>query len=223
MIRESELEKAKDVVRGNFIKYTRNAFRVLPHIDKPKILDIGCGSGMPSLELARLCNGKIIGVDIDKSLLEIFKNKIENAELSDRVQALECSMFDLDFPNESFDIIWAEGSISVIGFGKGIREWKRFLKTPGYLVVHDEIGNIEKKLSLISNCGYELLDHFLLYKEIWWNEYFAPLEKRLNDIVDRASDDINVLEELDKDRREIEMIKKKPDSYGSAFFIMRKI
>jgi len=59
------------------------------------------------MELARLSNGQIIGLDINQPLLDRLRRKIEKAGLSDRVKTLKRSMFDMDFPDESFDIIWA--------------------------------------------------------------------------------------------------------------------
>ena len=53
-----------------------------------KILDIGCGNGTPTLELARLSGGEVIGVDIDQSALDEFAGKIQAAGLGDRVKAL---------------------------------------------------------------------------------------------------------------------------------------
>ena len=79
--------------------------------------------------------------------------KIEKAGLSDRVKVMKCSMGNMDFLDESFDIIWAEGSIAVVGFKTGLKEWRRFLKPNGFLVVHDEIGNITEQLEQISSCG----------------------------------------------------------------------
>ena len=35
---------------------------------------------------------------------------------------------DLDFREEFFDIIWAEGSIFIIGFENGLKVWKKFIK-----------------------------------------------------------------------------------------------
>jgi len=52
MSKEIEIEINADQLRITFLKYTKNAFEMLPQIDKPRILDIGCGSGVPTLELA---------------------------------------------------------------------------------------------------------------------------------------------------------------------------
>ncbi|MCC7551348.1 MAG: class I SAM-dependent methyltransferase [Methanobacterium sp.] len=41
----------KDAFRQPLIEYTIKAFNQLPPINHPKILDIGCGTGVPTLEL----------------------------------------------------------------------------------------------------------------------------------------------------------------------------
>jgi len=142
MLEETIFQIDKDLLREGLNKYTRKAFHVLPELDKPQILDVGCGSGVPTMELASLSNGQIIGLDINQLLLDRLTRKIEKAGLSSRVKTLKCSMLDMDFPDGSFDIIWAEGSISIIGFKRGLEDWRRFLRPNGFLVVHDEIGNI---------------------------------------------------------------------------------
>ena len=195
---------------------------MLPELDKPRVLDVGCGSGVPTMELARLSNGQIIGLDIDQSLLDKLASKIEEAGLSDRVKTLKCSMFELDFPDESFDIIWAEGSIARIGFEKGLKEWRRFLKPNGFLVVHDEITNITRKLEGVSSCGYDLLGHFTLPGDTWWTEYYGPWEKRIDEMRREHSDEPAALLDLDKEQREIELFKANPRRYSSVFLIMQK-
>ena len=195
---------------------------MLPEINKPRILDIGCGSGIPTLELARLSHGKVIGIDIDRQALGIFSGKIKEAVLTDWVQALDCSMSEMDFPNESFDILWSEGSIYAIGFEKGLKEWKRFIKPGGFLVVHDEQGNVSKKLEQIHGCGYELLGYFLLGKEIWETEYFTPLEKLANEFQNKLTDDPKILGELNQVQEELEMFKKNPERNSSVYFVMKR-
>jgi len=46
-------------------------------------------------------------------------------------------MLAIDFPLEHFDIIWAEGSIFIMGFEKGLKNWRNYIKPKGYLVVHE--------------------------------------------------------------------------------------
>jgi len=214
-------ELQKDLLRARFTKYTRKAFRMLPELGNPQILDIGCGTGVPTLELARLSNGQIIGLDINQPLLDALTRKIEDADLSDRVKTVKSSLFEMDFPDESFDIIWAEGSINVIGFEQGLKAWRRLLKSRGFLVVHDEIGDLQKKLELISRCGYALIGQFTVSEDSWWREYCEPLEKRIKGLRVKYRDDREALKVFDKEQQEVEMFKRDPR--GSVFFVMQKI
>jgi len=191
-------------------------------MDRPRILDIGCGSGVSTLELARLSRGKVVGIDIDQPALDKFTRRIKEAGLTDRIQAINYSMFDMDFPDESFDIVWAEGSIYAIGFERGLREWKQLLKPGGSMVVHDEQGNISEKLEQISNCGYELLGYFTLSKATWRTEYFAPLEKLVNETRTKYPYDQSVLEEIQQAQVELDMYKKYPERNSSVCFVMKK-
>jgi len=40
---------------------------------------------------------------------------------------VNCPILNMDFPDESFDIIWAEGSTFIIGFERALREWRRLI------------------------------------------------------------------------------------------------
>ena len=196
---------------------------MLPQLDKPRILDIGCGSGVPTLELARLSGGKVIGIDINQAALDQFTRKIKEAGLADRVKAINVSLLNMDFGDERFDIIWSEGSIYAIGFERGLREWKRFLKSDGFMVIHDEQGKIKEKREHISRCGYELLGEFKLSEDVWRKEYFAPLGKWIAGSQTRYADDPEVLEELHQAQRELDIFKKHPERNRSVYFIIRKI
>ncbi|MFX1563208.1 MAG: class I SAM-dependent methyltransferase [Promethearchaeota archaeon] len=138
MIKDLYSEINIDSFRERLLKYTRKAFHLLPKLDKPRILDVGCGSGVPTLELAKLSKGEVVGLDLDQSLLDELNIKIKRKGLSIRLSTRNCSMVEMDFPDASFDIIWAEGSISSIGFERGLKEWRRLLKPRGFLVLHDD-------------------------------------------------------------------------------------
>jgi ubiquinone/menaquinone biosynthesis C-methylase UbiE len=211
----------KNLVRSRLLKYTRRAFRMLPHLDRPRILDIGCGSGIPTLELARLSRGEVVGIDTDQAVLHRFAARARKAGMGDRVRALNCSMFEMSFPDQSYDIIWSEGAIYPIGFERGLREWRRLLKPGGFMVVHDEQGNVEEKLVQIARCGYDLLGYFLLSQETWWQQYFAPLERLVDEFQARHAADPAVCEELGQARRELDMFNKSPERNSSVYFVLK--
>jgi len=222
MFKDLLSEIDKDHFRGRLNKYTRQAYQMLPRLKKPHILDIGCGSGVPTIELAKLSDGEIIGIDINQSLLDKLDRKIEEEGFSGRVKTRKCSLFEIDFPDESFDIIWAEGSIWVIGFEKALKEWRRLLKPNGFLVVHDEIKTVSNKLVKVPSCGYKLIHHFLLPEDAHWTEYYRPLEIRIKELHMKYKDNSEALGILKKHQNEIDMVKRNPKEHSSAFFIMQK-
>jgi len=175
------------------------------------------------MELAKLTDGDIIGIDIDQESINRLNKKIEEEGLINRVKAIECSLLDIKFPDNSFDIIWAEGSITTLGVGRSLRSWNKLLKPDGFLVVHDEIKHFFKKRHKVASCGYKLIEHFSLPVEAWWEEYYSPLEIRIKELYKKYSNDPDALEVLNIHQTEIDIVKASPKSFQSVFCIMQKL
>jgi ubiquinone/menaquinone biosynthesis C-methylase UbiE len=223
MSKDLSSEIDKDHFRERLNQYTRRAYQMLPKIKNPHILDVGCGSGVPTIELAKLSDGEIIGIDINQSLLDKLNRKIEEEGFSSRVKTVKCSLFEINFLDESFNIIWAEGSIWIIGFEKGLKEWRRLLKPNGFLVVHDEIRTVSNKLKKITSCGYKLVNYFSLPEDAHWTEYYRPLEIRIKELYTKYKNNSEALKILKKHQNEIDTVKRNPKEHSSAFYIMQKL
>ena len=213
----------KDHIRENLNKYTRKAFKILPKCKNPHILDVGCGSGVPTIELTKISDGHVIGIDIDVTSLNLLQRKIEEMGLNNRVSVIKGSMLIMDFPEESFDIIWAEGSIFVIGFENSLKRWRRFLKPNGFLVIHDENKDKTKKIGLITKYGYALIAQFELTDNLWWLEYYTPLERLIQEFRNKYPNDSVLNNELNKDQIEIDKCKLNSTVFSSFFAIMQKM
>ena len=131
-------------------------------------------------------------------------------------------MFSIDFPDEAFDIIWSEGSIYVIGFEKGLVEWQRFLKKNGFLVIHDEFKDHDKKISMIFKSGYNMIDCFMISSDIWWEEYYKPFEKHIKKLTNKYKNDPEAQSILRKEQNEIDTFKRNPQDCSSIFYILQK-
>jgi ubiquinone/menaquinone biosynthesis C-methylase UbiE len=223
MSTELLLEMKRDQLRRRFIKYTKQAFQTLPLIENPYILDIGCGSGIPAVELAKMSKGRIMAIDTDQHLLDILAKRIKEEGLSIQIELKNCSLFDIEFPEETFDIIWAEGSIWIIGFKKGLQAWNRLLKPKGFLVVHDSTRTFSNAFDVSSKLGYRLVNHFELPKDAWLKEYCEPLEKIIKEQREKAKDNFTLRQFLDKIKNEVDIIRKDPKGSMSAFFIFQKL
>ena len=57
--------------------------------------------------------------------------------LQERVKGIVGSMDALPFEEEELDLIWSEGAIYNIGFERGLNEWRKYLKTGGYVAVSE--------------------------------------------------------------------------------------
>ena len=90
------------------------------------------------------------------------------------------------------------------------------------MVIHDEQGNVNEKLERISKCGYELLGYFLLSKETWWKEYFAPLEKSITEAQTEYSNNLKVLEEIHQAQEDLDTFKKNPERNSSVYFVVKR-
>ena len=60
-----------------------------------KILDIGCGTGAQTIDLAQHTQASITALDFSKEFLGVLKNRAEDLHLSDNIQCIESSMDDL--------------------------------------------------------------------------------------------------------------------------------
>lgn len=225
------------------LDFTRQAFHMLPRLDHPRILDIGCGQGRATMELARLSSGQVVGLDIDQAALEVLSRRIQEQGLAGRVQVVHGSMFALDFPDESFDVLWAEGALNVIGFGKGLREWRRLIKPAGFLVVHEgawlrpdppqaivdrwqpvfpEISTIPDYLEQLPRYGYRSIGHFALPDDFWWRNYYALIAGRIRELRPKCARDQAAQKILDEEQREVDLYRAHRRWYGSAFLVMQK-
>lgn len=211
--------------------------------NSPKILDIGCGPGMQTLDLAHAGNGIITAIDNHIPFILDLQTKIEQKELSQRVKAIEADMFNLPFEENSFDVIWAEGSIYSIGFERGLKEWKSKLASHGYLAVtevswlkpdtpkelldfweqeYPDIKTIEQNLDIIQDTGYDIITHFTLPDSTWLENYYIPLEKNIVQKLDQYKNEADKYNFFLSQQYEIDIFRKYSNFYGYVFYIMQK-
>lgn len=207
---DPDFYRIRDCCRRNLIKYTMKAFSSIPKTDTPLILDMGCGTGEPSLALLQVCDGKIFAVDSNKECISVLERKVSELNYADRIEVVCGSIFDENLLQKKFDIVLAEGLLNVIGFETGLRLLVYCLKQNGYLIIHDELKNDAEKRAILKKYGLNLLNTFELSEDVWWNEYYSCLEK----LIDKTKDSV-----FNKEICEINEFKKDPESSRSIYYI----
>jgi len=224
---------------------TRQALNMLKDLPlEPNILDIGCGPGMQTIELAKNINGRIVALDAHKPFLDVLATNSVEEGVSEKIKAIEGSMFSLEFEKNSLDLIWSEGAIFIIGFSRGIKEWREYIKTGGYLVVSEiswlrqdipeearifweadypGIKGISDNIKIIEESRYSPVGHFVLPKSGWWNNYYNPLIERIKVLREEYAGNKEANDMMDATEREIEIYKKYSDYYGYVFYLMKKV
>jgi ubiquinone/menaquinone biosynthesis C-methylase UbiE len=209
----------RDKLRENLLPYTRMAFHLLPPRECRRILDIGCGTGVPTLLLANLAGGEIVGLDQDAVALEVFRLRMRDGGLEARVSARQGSLEAIPFPDGSFDLLWCEGALWVLGFGESLRRWRRLLAPGGWMVAHDDAVDIREKMKVADAEGFVVHAAFVVPEEIWWRAYYAPAEAALLRLAaggSAAEPDHNALTE------EIHRYRATPETFRSAYFVLER-
>ncbi len=221
---------------------TGQAFSLLTDLPpRPRILDIGCGPGMQTLDLASLTLGSILAVDNHQPYLDQLSAEAARRGIADRIETVNADMAALDLPPGSFDLIWAEGSAYVMGFEHALRAWHPLLRRPGYLAATEIIWttpdaptelrrfwaeeypgmqDTESNLAAIRRAGYRVLGHFELPASDWWQYYYTPMEKRLERLRRTSADDPEVLAVVELHQREIDLYREYCGYYGYVFYVI---
>jgi len=104
------------------------------------VLDVGCGSGAVTREIAKRVRspGLAIGLDQSPELLLIARELAQEAGLGDRVEFREGDVLGLPFPDSSFDVVLSVTVLSHVPRGEAaIPELVRVLRSGGRLGVFD--------------------------------------------------------------------------------------
>jgi len=212
--------------------------------DKSLIADIGCGTGGQTMVLAQHAPGHVRGFDLFPGFIDLFNANAAKLNLQDKAKGIVGSMDNLPFQDEELDLIWSEGAIYNIGFERGLNEWRKFLKTGGYVVVSEsswfteerpaEIHNywmehcpemdiIPNKVALMQKAGYIPVATFILPENCWTEHYFAPAVRAQEKFLEKYAGNKTAEKFVELQRHDAELYRKYKQYYGYVFYIGKKI
>jgi ubiquinone/menaquinone biosynthesis C-methylase UbiE len=133
---------------NSFRKLLQNPDRILkPYISTGmSVLDVGCGPGFFTVEIAKLLNGsgKVIAADLQQGMLDIIRKKVNGTELEKIISFHKCSLEGIGL-KEKVDFILAFYMVhEVPDHDKLFRELKSFLKPNGQILVIEPMGHVSK-------------------------------------------------------------------------------
>ena len=108
-------------------EYGKGLLEFVPKKDEQIILDLGCGTGVLTGQLAELCN-RIVGVDSSQSMIDKAKEQFNNIEFK------VCDALALPFENE-FDVVFSNAVFHWISdHDTLLKNIHKVLKAQGVLV-----------------------------------------------------------------------------------------
>lgn len=211
---------------------------------EPRILDVGAGTGAQTLVLVKMLPlSHVVALDVSELALATLQRRAEEAGLAGRVTTHVGPMHAMDFPAESFDAVWSEGSAYIMGVANALRKWKPMIKRNGYLVISDctwltvapsaqaqtfwdeaypAMRTMDKTLALAREAGYTVLGTYVLPPAAWETEYYAAVEPRVQRALEQYESGTRERKTAERVRREIDLFRAHGNEYGYVYYTLQK-
>lgn len=206
---------------------------------RARALDVGCGPGRSALVLAE-AGARVVAVDLHEPFLRRARAAAVERGLTGAVLPVRASMRALPCPDGGVDLVWCEGAAYLMGVDAALREWRRLLAPGGVLVLTEVVWTTETPAeatrafwadaypamrdepairAAAGTAGYDVVATRLLPESDWEEEYYGPLERR----IDAWSEpDPATAAALAENRAEIELRRAHPGDYGYLAVVLRR-
>ena len=169
--KKEQVAKMFDTISGNYdglnrvislgidVKWRKKVVQFVGENNPKQILDIATGTGDLAIMMSKLNPDRIVGLDISAGMLDVGKQKIAKANLSDKIEMIVGDSEDMPFDDDTFDAITVSfGVRNFANLDKGIREIARVLKPTGVLVILETSNPTKSPFKQ----GYKFYTNFIL-------------------------------------------------------------
>lgn len=212
--------------------------------DESQIADLGCGTGGQTLVLAGAAPGTITAIDLFPRFIDMLNENAAKQGIHDRVKGVAGSMDQLSFAPGELDLIWSEGAIYNIGFERGLREWKQYLKPGGFIAVSEAswftynrpaeieefwqseypgIDTVSKKVDQMQKAGFVPIATFVLPENCWTEHFYEPQVGAQEAFLKKHAGNQAAKDFIANQKHEAQLYDKHKAYYGYAFYIGKKI
>ncbi len=104
-----------------------------------KLLDVGCGPGTITADLAKLVSpGQVVGLEYAPGILEQARATAAEQGVADHVEFVTGDVHSLDFPDDTFDVVHAHQVLQHVGDPvRALSEMRRVCKPGGCVAARD--------------------------------------------------------------------------------------
>ncbi|MGF1477531.1 MAG: class I SAM-dependent methyltransferase [Geminicoccaceae bacterium] len=211
---------------------------------EPLIADFACGPGSSVIALSKALPGaRFLAIDTHQPFVDEVKRRASAAGVERRIDARVADMADPPCEPQSIDMIWCEGALYFLGVKQGLLAWRAHLKPGGLVVFNDAIWLVDHQdraqdlkacwadyasmtdengvLAALSEAGYEIVGGFELPDSDWWDDYYSPMEAKLQTLEETYWGQPKAAIPLNEARQEIDIRRRYPDKYAYRFFAAR--
>lgn len=236
-----EITGAMDQLAPGSAESTRRALALVPDLEgRKRALDLGCGTGASTLTLADALaeDAEIIAVDVHPPYIQRLRGRAKAAGLDKKIRPRVADMRSLGVKSNTFDLVWAEGSLYTIGFADGCEMCRRLLAPGGTIGAtelvwlsdtpsdearafwargYPDMRRREDISAGMASHGYEVHGDFVLPASDW-AAYYDSLRRRIATFESRR-DDALVRQAIATLEAEMQMYADHGDEYGYVFYV----
>jgi SAM-dependent methyltransferase len=221
------------------VAFSRQILAELPPLPaKPRIVDLGCGSGAGALLLAEHFGVPVTAVDLAQPFLDSMMEQARARGLADRIHPLACDFADLPMEPGSIDLLWSEGAAYNLTFAGALEKWRPLLTPNGVAVISElgwfsgevpdearrywkeaypAIGDEAENTARAQAAGFDVLNTRRLPAQAWWDNYYNPVLKRIAAI---NKPDATMQTVVDEMQTEIDLFRQYSQYYGYTFYVL---